>query len=78
MLKHIYLSDVVVSRVFVSFRFRFRFTIGFRLVVVRVVGFEPRCDPARPSPAQPGPARPARTWRPCTMRAPSPWPLSLI
>jgi hypothetical protein len=51
MLKHISLSDVVVSRVFVSFRFGFRFTIGFRLVVVHVVGFDPRSGPARPGPA---------------------------
>jgi hypothetical protein len=58
MLKHISLSDVVVSRVFVSFRFGFRFAIGFRLVVVRVVGFDPRCDPARPGPAQFGPRAP--------------------
>jgi hypothetical protein len=48
MLKHISLSDVVVSHVFVSSRF------GFRLVVVRVVGFDPRCDPARPGPVQSG------------------------
>jgi hypothetical protein len=52
MLKHISLSDVVVSRVFVSFRFGFRFVIGFWLVVMRVVGFDPRCDPAWPSPAR--------------------------
>jgi hypothetical protein len=58
MLKHISLSDVVVSRVFVSSRFGFRFAIGFRLVVVCVVGFDPRCDPARPNPAQSGPRAP--------------------
>jgi hypothetical protein len=50
MLKHISLSDVMVSRVFVPFRFGFRFAIGFRLVVVRVVGFDPRCGLARPGP----------------------------
>jgi hypothetical protein len=58
MLKHISLSDVVVTRVFISSRLGFRFAIGVRLVVVRVVGFDPRCDPARPSPAQPGPRAP--------------------
>jgi hypothetical protein len=40
MLKHFSLSDVVVSRVFVSSHFEFWFVIGFRLVVVRVVGFD--------------------------------------
>jgi hypothetical protein len=44
MLKHISLSDVVVSRVFVSSRFGFQFAIGFRLVGVHVVGFDPWCD----------------------------------
>src|SRR5688572_14836820 len=84
MLKHISLSDVVVSRVFVSSCFGFRFAVGFRLVVVRVVGFDPRCDQARPSPAWPGPARPARPWRPlpspCARPLPSPCarPLPLI
>jgi hypothetical protein len=74
MLKHISLSDVVVSRVFVSFRFGFRFTIGFRLVVVHVVGFDPRSGPARPGPARAPLAPPA-----LPMRAPpSPWSLSLI
>jgi hypothetical protein len=75
MLKHTSLSDVVVSRVFVSFRFEFRFAIGFRLVVVRVVGFDQRCGPARPDPAQSGPRGPGA---PAPMRAPSPWSLSLI
>jgi hypothetical protein len=28
-------------------------------MVVRVMGFDPRCDPAQPSPAQPGPVRPS-------------------
>jgi hypothetical protein len=76
MLKHISLSNVVVSRVFVSSRFEFRFAIGFRLVVVRVVGFDLRCGPARPSPARSGPVWPARPWRPL----PSPYtrPLPLI
>jgi hypothetical protein len=55
MLKHISLSDVVVSRVFVSSHLGFRFAIGVRLVVVRVVGFDPQCDRARPSLAQPNP-----------------------
>jgi hypothetical protein len=68
MLKHISLSDVVVSRVFVSFRFGFRFAIGFRLVVVRVVDLDLRCDPARPSPAH-------APLPPCP---PLPWSLSLI
>jgi hypothetical protein len=45
-------SDVVISRVFVLFRFGFRFVIEFRLVVVRVVGLDPRCGPARPGPAR--------------------------
>jgi hypothetical protein len=53
MLKHISLSVVVVSRVFISSRLGFRFTIGVRLVVVRVVGFDPRCDPAQPDPRAP-------------------------
>jgi hypothetical protein len=72
MLKHISLSVVVVSRVFVSSRFGFRFAIGFRLVVVRVVGLDPRCGPARP-----GLVRPARPWRPLPSpcaRAPPPDP----
>jgi hypothetical protein len=59
-------SDVVISRVFGSFRFGFRFVIGFRLVVVRVVGLDPRC----------GPARPARPWRP--LPSPCARPLLLI
>jgi hypothetical protein len=76
MLKHIFLSDVVVSRMFVSSRFGFRFVIGFRLVSVRVVGFDPRCDPARPSPSQSDPRAPGA---PAPMRVPpSPWSLSLI
>jgi hypothetical protein len=66
MLKHFSLSDVVVSCVFVSSRFGFRFAIGFRLVVVRVVGFDTRCDPTRPNP--PGPAQSGP-------RAPGPAPL---
>jgi hypothetical protein len=67
MLKHISLSDVVVSRVFVSSRFEFRFAIGFRLVVMRVVGLDPRCGPARLGPARAPLAPPA-----LPMRAPSP------
>jgi hypothetical protein len=63
MLKHISLSDVVVSRVFVSFRFGFRFAIGFRLVVMRVVGFDPRSGPARPGPARAPLAPPALPMR---------------
>jgi hypothetical protein len=59
MLKHISLSDVVVSRVFVSSRFGFRFAIGFRLVVVRVMSLDPRCGPARPGPARAPLAPPA-------------------
>jgi hypothetical protein len=44
------LSDVVFNRVLVSSRFGFRFAIGFRLVVVRVMGFWPR-DATQPGPA---------------------------
>jgi hypothetical protein len=47
--KHISLSDVACSSRSVS---DFRFAIGFRLVVVRVVRFDPRCGPARPGPAR--------------------------
>jgi hypothetical protein len=49
--------------------FRFWFTIGFRLVVMCVVGFDPRCGPA-----QPGPAR--APLAPCAIpiRAPPPSP----
>jgi hypothetical protein len=61
--EHISLSDVVVSRVLVSFHFRFRFAIGFRLVVVRVMVFDPRCGPARHSPARSGPRAPALPMR---------------
>jgi hypothetical protein len=61
MLKHISLSDVVVNRVFVSSRLGFRFAIGVRLVVVHVVGFDPRCDPAQPGPRAPGAPAPMRT-----------------
>jgi hypothetical protein len=68
MLKHISLSDVVVSRVLVSFRFGFWFVIGFQLVVVHVVGLDPRCGPARPSPARSGPRAPGAPCPP--MRAP--------
>jgi hypothetical protein len=70
--KHISLSDVVVSRVFVSSRFGFRFAIGFRLVVVRVVGFDPRGGPAQPSPARTGSARAPLAPPALPMRAPSP------
>jgi hypothetical protein len=55
MLKHISLSDVVVSRVFVSSHFGFRFAIGSRSVVVHVVGLDPRCGPARSGPRAPPP-----------------------
>jgi hypothetical protein len=60
------LSDVVFNRVFASSRFEFRFAIGFRLVVVHVVGFRPATRPslARPGLAQLGPSWPARPWRP--------------
>jgi hypothetical protein len=67
MSEHISLSNVVVSRVLVSFRFRFRFAIGFRLVVVRVVVFDLRCGPARPGPAR-APLAPSAL----PMRPPSP------
>jgi hypothetical protein len=60
MLKHISLSDVVVSRVFVSSRFGFRFAIEFRLVVVRVVAFDPRCGLAQSGPRAPGALAPMR------------------
>jgi hypothetical protein len=60
-------SDIVISRVFVSFRFGFRFVTGFRLVVMRVMGLDPRCGP---SPAQPGPVRPPGA--PCPPYAPPP------
>jgi hypothetical protein len=62
MLKHISLSDVACSSRPVS---DFWFAIGFHLVVVRVMGFDPRCGPARPSPAQPSPVRPVRPSIPC-------------
>jgi hypothetical protein len=54
------LSDVVFNRASVSPRFRFRFAIGFRSVVVCVVGFRTGLRPslARPDPARPGLARP--------------------
>jgi hypothetical protein len=44
------LSDVVFNRVFAWSRFGFRFVIGFRPVVVRVVGF---CPVVRPNPVRP-------------------------
>jgi hypothetical protein len=49
------LSNVVFNHASVSPRFGFRFAIGFRPVVVCVVGFHPDL---RPSPARPSPARP--------------------
>jgi hypothetical protein len=69
------LSDVVFNRVFAWSRFGFRFVIGFRLVVVRVVGFCPvvRPNPVHPSPARPGPgprAPGARARRPAPPHAP--------
>jgi hypothetical protein len=64
-------SDIVISRVFVSFCFGFRFVIGFRLVVVRVVGLDPRCGPARPGPARaPLPQRAPPLLSPLPRRAP--------
>jgi hypothetical protein len=84
------LSDVVFNRDIVSFRFGFRFVIGFRSVVSCVVGFcpGPRPSPARPDLAQPGPAQraPASPMRPLSpfsliqfsrTATPSPPPLSL-
>jgi hypothetical protein len=41
-------------------------------MVVRVVGFDPRCDPVQPSPAQPGPARAPLAPLLSPMRAPFP------
>jgi hypothetical protein len=38
-------------------------------MVVRVVDFDPQCDPARPSPTRSGPVRPVRPWRPCPPHA---------
>jgi hypothetical protein len=55
--------------VFVSSRFTFQFAIGFRLVVVRVVGFDLHCGPARP-----GPARAPLTPPALPMRVPLPPP----
>jgi hypothetical protein len=52
------LSNVVLYRASASPRFRFRFAIGFRSVVVCVVGFRPG---SRPSPVRPGLAL---SWRP--------------
>jgi hypothetical protein len=54
------LSDVVFNRVSVSPRFGFRFAIGFRSVVVCVVGFRPgpRPSPARSSAPQAPPHPP--------------------
>jgi hypothetical protein len=67
------LSDVVFNRVFAWSRFGFRFVIGFRLVVVRVVGFCPvvRPNPVHPSPARPGPGPRAPGALPLPMRPPS-------
>jgi hypothetical protein len=67
--KHISLSDVACSSHSVS---DFWFAIGFRLVVVRVVGFDPRSVSAWPSPAQPGPARASLAPLALPMRAPPP------
>jgi hypothetical protein len=72
MQKHIFWSDVVISRVFVSFRFEFRFVIGFRLVFVRVVSLDPRCGLARPSPTRFVPRAPGT---PCPPHARPPLPL---
>jgi hypothetical protein len=57
--KHISLSDVVFNRVFASSRCEFRFAFGFRSTGERVVGFDPRCDPAQPDPARPGAQQPS-------------------
>jgi hypothetical protein len=46
--------------------------IGFRLMVVRVVGFDPRCGPARPSLARSGPRAPGAPAH--LMRPPPPDP----
>jgi hypothetical protein len=43
-------------------------------MVVRVVGFDPRCGPAQPSPARPGPARAPLAPLPSLARPPSPDP----
>jgi hypothetical protein len=55
------LYDVMFNRVFVSSRFGFRFAIGFRSVVVRVVGFWPR------NATQPDPLWPARPGAPAPL-----------
>jgi hypothetical protein len=72
MLKHISLSNVVVSRVFVSshFGFRFRSDSDWWLCVSWVLNrgvAQP--GPARPGPAQSGPRAPSA---PAPMRAPLP------
>jgi hypothetical protein len=53
------LSDVVFNHASISPHFGFRFAIGFRSVIVCVVGFhpDPRPSPARPNLGRPGPAR---------------------
>jgi hypothetical protein len=70
--KHISLSDVACSSRPVS---DFWFAIGFRLVVVRVVGFDSQCVTAWPNPAWSGPVRPARPWRPLPSPCTRPLPL---
>jgi hypothetical protein len=78
MLKHISLSDVVFSRVFVLPRFGFWFAnrpSDLWLCVPR--GFDPRCDLARPGPAKSGPRAPDAP-HPLPMRAPSSSSPSLI
>jgi hypothetical protein len=71
------LFDVVFNRASVSPRFGFRFAIGFRSVVVCVVGFRlgPRPSPARHDLAQPDWALGYAPLAPHTPHAP---PLSLI
>jgi hypothetical protein len=64
--KHISLSDVACLSRPVS---DFWFAIGFRLVVVRVVGVDPRCVSAWPRLARSGPRAPGA---PCPPHAPPP------
>jgi hypothetical protein len=67
--KHISLSDVACLSRLVS---DFWFAIGFRLVVVRVVGFGSVVWPslAHPGPIWPGPARAPLAPRPLPMCVP--------
>jgi hypothetical protein len=75
------LSDVIFNRTFVSFRFGFQFTLGFRSMVACVMGFcpGPHPSPARPGLAQSGLALDARPLRPTPpMRVPPPLSLSQL